>query len=186
MQHIEEGRAAGLNITADQYPYEAGSTMLVALLPTWAHAGGIDQVRSRLRDVALLERMQTDMEHGIPGARNMVLKTGYENIMILYTGLDCHLGIAGLRVTEIAGEWHTDPFDVMIRLLRDEDCAIGMDHLHDWRRRIQSILQAPWRAIEAPLCASACATRVQVGIGPKTLQSPVQKSHRGQAPHRRR
>ena len=64
--------------------------MLAALLPTWAHAGGVEQLRSRLRDPALLTRMKADMGHGIPGARNMVLEAGYENIMVSYTASDRH------------------------------------------------------------------------------------------------
>ena len=55
-------------------------------------------MRSRLRDSALLARMKTDMEHGIPGARNMVLEAGYENIMVSYTASDRHRGVEGLRL----------------------------------------------------------------------------------------
>ena len=53
---------AGLKITADQYPYEAGSIMLAALLPTWVHAGGVEQLRSRLRDPMLLYRAWDEMK----------------------------------------------------------------------------------------------------------------------------
>ncbi len=147
VQRIDEGRAAGLKITADQYPYEAGSTMLAALLPTWAHAGGVDQLRSRLRNAALLARMKTDMEHGIPGARNMVLEAGYENIMVSYTASDRHRGIEGLRLAEIAREWNTEPFDVVVRLLLDEDFAVGMITFMIGEEDIQDILRAPWRAM---------------------------------------
>jgi N-acyl-D-aspartate/D-glutamate deacylase len=66
------------------------------------------------------------MEHGIPGMRNMVLKAGYENIMVSYTASDHRRGVEGLRLTEIAREWHTEPFDVVVRLLLDEDFAVGM------------------------------------------------------------
>src|SRR5262249_27134268 len=34
---IEEARRNGVRATADQYPYVAGSTMLGAILPPWAH-----------------------------------------------------------------------------------------------------------------------------------------------------
>lgn len=147
IQRIDEGRAAGLNITADQYPYEAGSTMLGALLPTWAHAGGALHLRSRLRDPVLLARMKTDMEHGIPGARNMVLEAGYENIMVSYTGSDRHRDVEGQRIADIARAWHTEPFDVVIRLLLEEDFAVGMITFMIGEEDIQSILRAPWRTM---------------------------------------
>ena len=37
---IEAARAEGLDVTADMYPYPAGSTTLSALLAPWVHAGG--------------------------------------------------------------------------------------------------------------------------------------------------
>src|SRR5262249_37468417 len=39
LEMITAARASGLRLTADQYPYTAGSTMLGAILPPWAHAG---------------------------------------------------------------------------------------------------------------------------------------------------
>jgi N-acyl-D-amino-acid deacylase len=77
----------------------------------------------------------------------MLLEAGYENIMISYTGSDRHRGIEGLRVTEIAREWHTEPFDVVMRLLLDEDFAVGMITFMIGEDDIQRILQAPWRAM---------------------------------------
>lgn len=56
---IEAARERGVDITADQYPYTAGSTTLDELLPHWAFADGPagtlqllrdDRERSRLRD----------------------------------------------------------------------------------------------------------------------------------------
>ena len=37
---VEGAQADGLRLTADQYPYVAGSTLLGAILPPWAHDGG--------------------------------------------------------------------------------------------------------------------------------------------------
>ena len=46
---VDDARASGLTVTADQYPYTAGSTMLGALLPPWIHALGIDGMTDLLR-----------------------------------------------------------------------------------------------------------------------------------------
>lgn len=45
---IDEARARGLNITCDQYPFPASSTSLSALVPHWAHDGGIDELLRRV------------------------------------------------------------------------------------------------------------------------------------------
>lgn len=47
---LDEARARGLNITCDQYPYPASCTALSALVPHWAHDGGIDELLRRVRD----------------------------------------------------------------------------------------------------------------------------------------
>src|SRR5207248_6183701 len=49
---FDRGAAEGLAITFDQYPYNAGSTMLSAVLPPWAHSGGAEALLARLRDPA--------------------------------------------------------------------------------------------------------------------------------------
>src|SRR5512136_2923222 len=41
LSKLEKARQSGVDITADQYPYEATSTSLTALVPQWAHAGGV-------------------------------------------------------------------------------------------------------------------------------------------------
>src|SRR4030095_415848 len=48
LEMVRIARTEGLRLTADQYPYIAGSTMLGAILPPWAHAGGADETLSRL------------------------------------------------------------------------------------------------------------------------------------------
>ena len=45
---VDEGRDSGVDVTFDQYPYAAASTILHSLLPYWVHAGG---------PAALLERI---------------------------------------------------------------------------------------------------------------------------------
>ena len=45
---IRRAQNDGIRLTADQYPYIAGSTMLGAILPPWAHSGGIEETLKRL------------------------------------------------------------------------------------------------------------------------------------------
>lgn len=45
---IDGARAAGMDVSADMYPYTAGSTHLAALLPAWAVEGGLTSVFKRL------------------------------------------------------------------------------------------------------------------------------------------
>src|SRR5262249_56328167 len=50
---IDEGRALGLDLTYDTYPYLAGSTILgMVALPAWVQRGGIEATVERLRGPA--------------------------------------------------------------------------------------------------------------------------------------
>ena len=59
---IDVARAEGLDVTADLYPYLAGSTALSALLPQWAHEGGKEAVSERLADPRVREQMTVSMQ----------------------------------------------------------------------------------------------------------------------------
>jgi N-acyl-D-amino-acid deacylase len=58
---IAAAQREGMRLTADQYPYVAGSTMLAAILPPWAHAGGVDATLDRLRSEDERPRMKEAM-----------------------------------------------------------------------------------------------------------------------------
>jgi N-acyl-D-amino-acid deacylase len=48
LEMIHRAQGEGVRLTADQYPYVAGSTMLGAILPPSAHAGGVEETLKRL------------------------------------------------------------------------------------------------------------------------------------------
>src|SRR6185295_18269666 len=50
LQRIDEARAAGLDVTLDQYPYGAGSGPLSFYVPQTSLAGGMDAYRRRIAD----------------------------------------------------------------------------------------------------------------------------------------
>ena len=62
LRRIEEARARGLDVTANQYPYTRASNDLDACLPLWVREGGDDQMVARLKDPALRERIKTEMD----------------------------------------------------------------------------------------------------------------------------
>lgn len=71
LEMVRIARAEGIRLTADQYPYIAGSTMLGAILPPWAHAGGVEatlerlasaEERGRIRN-AMLDRSRSEWDN---------------------------------------------------------------------------------------------------------------------------
>src|SRR5207247_1976746 len=61
LARIDSARAAGLDVTADQYPYTRAATALDASIPSWAESGGWDSLLARLRDPATRSRLRDEM-----------------------------------------------------------------------------------------------------------------------------
>ncbi|WP_422924611.1 N-acyl-D-amino-acid deacylase family protein [Singulisphaera sp. PoT] len=58
---IDEGRALGLDLTYDTYPYLKGSTILgMIALPPWVQEGGIEATVERLSDKAVRSRLNQE------------------------------------------------------------------------------------------------------------------------------
>jgi dihydroorotase/N-acyl-D-amino-acid deacylase len=62
LRRFEAARARGLDVTANQYPYDRASNGLDACLPLWVREGGLDKMLARLKDPATRERIKKDMD----------------------------------------------------------------------------------------------------------------------------
>ena len=59
---IDDARARGVKVQADQYAYTAGSSSLSIRFPAWALEGGSAQVRARLQDTDTWARIKKEMQ----------------------------------------------------------------------------------------------------------------------------
>jgi len=59
---IDDARARGMKINADQYAYTAGASSLSIRFPAWALEGGDDAVRARLEDPASWTKIKAEMQ----------------------------------------------------------------------------------------------------------------------------
>lgn len=73
---LESARSAGLDVTADMYPYLAGATALASALPPWAADGGLDKLLERLHDPAIRARIKREMAQEHPDWENLYLGSG--------------------------------------------------------------------------------------------------------------
>jgi N-acyl-D-amino-acid deacylase len=106
---IREARAAGVKVTADQYPYTASGTGLgAALLPRWAEAGGGDSLRARIANPTTRARLVTDM------TENLRRRGGAQSLLIT-SGRDT--SIRGKRLSEIAAARRMDPIETAIQII---------------------------------------------------------------------
>jgi len=116
---LEKARQNGVDIAADQYPYEATSTSLAALIPQWAHAGGASELLKRLASRELAGRLQAE----ILGEINA--RGGPSRIVIAEIGSVRNIELSGKNVSQIAQLWNCPPEIAVMRLLKEEKAAVG-------------------------------------------------------------
>jgi len=116
---LEKARQDGVDIAADQYPYEATSTSLTALVPQWAHAGGVSELLKRLASSMTTERLQTEI------LREIDQRGGPSRIVIAGIGSIKNRGLSGKNLNQIAELWNCVPEIAVIRLLQEEKAAVG-------------------------------------------------------------
>jgi N-acyl-D-aspartate/D-glutamate deacylase len=75
---IDAARSAGLDVTADMYPYAASATSLASRLPPWAAAHG--RLYDNLRDPSTRTRIQQAMRH--PSTEWEQLAVGPEDVLV--------------------------------------------------------------------------------------------------------
>jgi N-acyl-D-aspartate/D-glutamate deacylase len=131
---IEDARAAGQTVTADQYPYIASSTSLEAmLLPDWAREGSREDVAKRLADAEQLARMRSAVQTALderPHIRIVSYKPKPE--------------YAGRALHEIAAEVQRPLIDVAIEVMReDSPSAINFGMTEE---DVRFVMQRPWVA----------------------------------------
>ncbi len=181
---FEEARARGVDVTMDQYPYKAGSTGLMTLLPPWVHDGGNEAALERLKDPKLRERMRREIEKGIPGWENFAGELGWENVYVTSVKTDANRPVEGMNMVEIKGHRGApDEFTALYQLLLEEEGAAGMVIFYGDEDDVKRIMQSPLHmvgtdagccTVEGPFCKGKPHPR-HYGTYPKILGKYVRE-----------
>jgi N-acyl-D-aspartate/D-glutamate deacylase len=133
VRRIEAARASGVEVYADQYPYEASSTSIVgALVPRWALAGGDDALRSNMDDPEQRARLVADMWDNLErrgGAGRLVLQAGEET--------------RGKTLEAVADDRGVGPIEAALQLLR-EGGSTGLTSFNMQEGDIRTLMSQPW------------------------------------------
>jgi N-acyl-D-amino-acid deacylase len=141
LELLEHARA-DIDITFDQYPYGAGSTVLSALLPPWAQEGGPSDTLARLADQDQREAMQRDIEGGLPGWENVYKACGAEGIVVTHAAGQ-GAEVIGKTLAEIGEERGCDPFVAAMDLLGETGLDVTMIDHYATEETVRTIFRHP-------------------------------------------
>ena len=118
---IDAANKRGLDITADQYPYNRSSTSLITMLPPWVHEGGLSNLLDRLKSEEERAKIKKDLNEQTEEAENWIATIGPDNIFISSAKTDYWKDIEGknlVEITQIKGK--KDVFETLFDLILEE------------------------------------------------------------------
>ncbi len=183
---IRRAHAAGLDITADIYPYIAGSTSLSACLPPWALEGGSEKMLARLRDAKIRERLKKEVSTDSKDWENIYLGSGGASGVLIGSVVNRDLeGMQGKRVSQIAEEQGKQPLDALFDLILADHGQTGAIYFMMSEEDMRAAMRAPFvsfctdsaaRANDGPLAGSKSHPRGW-GSYPRILGRYVRDEH---------
>jgi dihydroorotase/N-acyl-D-amino-acid deacylase len=115
---IENARASGLDVTANQYPYVASGTSLGATIPAKYHEGGSEAFVNRLKDPQVRAAIRQQLAGTDGNAENMWRGTGGPQGILVASVLDPALkSYEGKTIAQIGAEEHKEPLDALMDLV---------------------------------------------------------------------
>lgn len=132
LQRLDRARAVGLSAGQDAYPYEATSTMLTSVLPSWFQDGGPAAMLDRLGDRGALARARVELA----GDEDVV----WEAITLASTASHAHEGVS---LPQLAEQMGVEPFDAFVHVLREEQLRVSMVRFAMRESDIETVLAHP-------------------------------------------
>jgi N-acyl-D-amino-acid deacylase len=135
IDRIEKARAEGIEVWADQYPYEASGTGLAAaLLPRWAQAGGANALKERLASEEQRKKIRAAM------VDNLARRGGAARLQFRRVVSDPKL--EGRKLSDVAKERGVDPVDLALQLL--EKGGAGVVSFNMSEDDVRALMRPAW------------------------------------------
>ncbi|MEX0593566.1 MAG: D-aminoacylase [Balneolaceae bacterium] len=135
VQTLREARERGVDVVADQYPYNASATSLsAALIPRWALEGGGEDFRKRLENRETRQRIREE------AVVNLARRGGAERISIRNS--QAFPVYEALNLQEIALDLEMHPVDAALHLL--EKSSPGIISFNMQEEDIETLMRQPF------------------------------------------
>lgn len=145
IERIRAARNAGLDVTADMYPYAASGTGLDSVLPPWVAEGGT--YFETLADPQSQQRIRAEVLAPSGGWEAMAHNVGPEGVMPIGFEQPENLQYAGKRLSEIAQMRGQHWLDAVIELLLSERQRIFTIYFSMDEANVALGLRQPWVSV---------------------------------------
>ena len=126
IERVEKARTAGLDITADMYPYTAGATGLNACMPPWVQEGGFRAWLERLRDASVRQRVAREMRAPGKDWENLYLAAGgADGVLLVSFKNDDLKPLTGKTLALVARMRGRSPEDTAMDLVVEDESRVG-------------------------------------------------------------
>ena len=137
IQRVEKARQKGLAITTDMYMYNASSTGLNVVLPSWAKEGGHKKTMELIAQKPMREKMLQEMDFHVPADK--ILLVGFrDKDMRRYIGK---------TLQEVADERGTSRENTVLDLIYEDNSRIQVVYFSMSEENIEKKLKLPYMAI---------------------------------------
>ena len=134
VEKIRQARDRGVEVYADQYPYDASGTGIVgALVPRWAEVGGRPELLKRIQGPEH-ERLATDVR------RSLERRGGADKLVISFYRPDPAL--EGQTLAAVASRLNQPPEEAAMSLLQKGDASLVSFNMSE--RDIELIMRQPF------------------------------------------
>ena len=114
LEMIDTARNYGTDIAFDVIPHDWNHTLMAAILPKWAQAGGLDEVLKRLSDPEAREKIKAN-----PQPMWLIVKAEKWDDIVLLNATN-NKNIVGADFAEIGRMRNCHPYDAVLDILLEE------------------------------------------------------------------
>ena len=138
IKRVEEVRAEGLEITADIYTYNASSTGLTGVIPTWVQEGGHNAWIERMKDPKVRPRLLNDI-------RQQLSEQPPEGILMVgFKTSEMSKKYLAKTVAEAANMRGQSPEEAIVDMVIEDDHRIQCIYFSMSEENIRKKIQLPW------------------------------------------
>jgi N-acyl-D-aspartate/D-glutamate deacylase len=144
LDQVEQARAGGLDVTANQYPYTAMSHGWSAFFPVWARAGGPAKFAELLKDPAVRDRIKNDPEFKLLATEH----GGWAGTALSRASTNGNQKYVGMRLVDIAkARGDADPADTALALMAEEGGQISGIFHNQSEEDLRTAMRRPWISV---------------------------------------